>query len=106
MGRKAQSHVRVREQATKLTAQSVAAKAVDVPSFRHVVLQCGMKNPCNRENLRHVYQSVILTLSVGWRATEDDTLRKEPFMELQMRLNVLAVLLSLGFLAAIVFGMV
>jgi hypothetical protein len=31
---------------------------------------------------------------------------KESAMELQMRLNVLAVLLSLGFLAAIVFGMI
>jgi hypothetical protein len=41
-----------------------------------------------------------------WRATDDDQLRKEPLMELQMRLNVLAVLLSLGFLAAIIFGMV
>jgi hypothetical protein len=39
------------------------------------------------------------------RTTQDDALRKEPLMELQMRLNVLAALLSLGFLAAILFGM-
>jgi hypothetical protein len=50
-------------------------------------------------------------LGPRFATTEDTTCpqcadRKEAIMELRMGLNILAAVLSLGFLAAIVFGMI
>ena len=74
-----------------------------------ILLQCNTEIACTRSTIHHAPATPeLMARPSRRRLVRNGSLlhRRKNNMELKMHLNVVAVLLSLGLVAAVVFGMV